>query len=100
MQESFGNNDAEIMNYVKTTFLATSQPAEKKVERTFLGAKVAGEAQSNTIPKKTELELYLVTLSDGDKIAVGFTRDAAMAPEAAEGIVDLAARTFKEVPAP
>jgi hypothetical protein len=98
MQESFGNNDTELMNYLKTTFMATGEPAEKKVERTFLGAKVVGDAQSNTIPKETWLELYLVTLSDGDKIAVGFTRDAAMPQEAAESIVDLAARTFKEVP--
>ena len=67
--------------------------------RLFLGAKVVGEAQSNTIPKDTELELYLVTLSDGDKIAVGFTRDAAMPAAAGESIIDLAARTFKEVPA-
>jgi len=99
MQESMGNKDAEIMNYVKTTFLGSALPATKSVERSFLGRKIVGEAQSSTIPKKVEVELYLIPLSDGDKVAVGFKTDSAMAKEKAEDIIKAVAQSFKEIKA-
>jgi len=100
MQESMGNKDAEVLAYVKATFLASTLPATKSVERSFLGKKVVGGAQSVSIPKKGELEIYLVPLSDGDKVAVGFTRDVAMPKEKAESIINMVAQSFKEIKAP
>jgi hypothetical protein len=97
MAESMGNKDAEILSYVKTTFLGSATPAAKKMERSFLGKKVAGEAQTTSIPKKSEMELYLVPLADGDKVAVGFKWDAAFPKEKAESIIAKVAATFKEV---
>jgi len=97
MQESMGNKDTEILSYVKATFLASAKPATKSVERSFLGRKVVGEAQASSIPKKVELELYLIPLTDGDKVAVGFTRDIAMSKEKAESIVNMVAQSFKEI---
>jgi hypothetical protein len=99
MQESFGNKDAEILSYVKATFLGSTLPAAKSVERSFLGRKVAGEAQTVSIPKQSELELYLIPLSDGDKVAVGFTRDVAMPKDKAESIINTVAQSFKEIKA-
>jgi hypothetical protein len=96
MQESMGNKDAEILAYVKATFLASTLPATKSVERSFLGQKVVGEAQSVSIPKKGELELYLIPLSDGDKVAVGFVRDIAMPKDKAESVIKMVAQSFKE----
>jgi hypothetical protein len=97
MAEGLGNKDDEILKYVKTTFLGTAIPAAKKVERTFLGKKVAGEAQSTTIPKKGELEIYLIPLSDGDKVAVGFVRDAQFPQDKAEGVINTVAQSLKEL---
>ncbi|MBU1568175.1 MAG: hypothetical protein KJ630_21445 [Proteobacteria bacterium] len=99
MQESFANNDVEIANYVKGTFLASAKSSEKTTKRTFLGIQAVGEIQSTSIPKSSTLELYLLPLSDGDKIAVAFSKDSAMASDAAEGIIKMIASTFKEVPA-
>jgi hypothetical protein len=96
MQEGMGNNNAEIVNYVKATFLGSATPGTKKVERSFLGKKIAGEGQTTSIPKKMELELFLIPLADGDKVAVGFKRDAAWPQEKAEDILKIVAQTFKE----
>ncbi len=97
MAESLGNKDAEILSYVKTTFLGSAVPAAKTVERSFLGKKVAGEAQTTSIPKKSELELYLVPLSDGDKVTVAFKWDAAFPKEKADSVIAKVAQSFKEV---
>jgi hypothetical protein len=100
MAESLGNKDAEILNYVKATFLGAATPATKKVERTFFGKKVAGEAQDTTIPKKGELEIYLIPLSDGDKVALGFVRDAQFPKDKADGVIKAVAQSLKEVKKP
>ena len=97
MQESLGNKDAEILTYVKTTFLGATAPAAKPVHRSFLGKKVTGEAQSTSIPKKSELEIYLIPLTDGDKVAVAFSRDTAFAREKADSIITTVAQSFKEI---
>jgi hypothetical protein len=97
MAEGLGNKDDKILQYVKTTFLGAATPAAKKVERTFLGKKVAGEAQATSIPKKGELEIYLIPLSDGDKVAVGFVRDAQFPQDKAEGVINTVAQSLKEL---
>jgi len=99
MQEAFNSNDAEILNYIKQTFLALNSPAKAKVERTFLGTQSAGERHATTIPKNKSIEVYQLTLADGDKIALAFVRDAVMTEDAAEKVGALVASTFKEVPA-
>jgi hypothetical protein len=96
MAESLGNQDAEILTYVKTTFLGATAPVSRSVERSFLGKKVAGAAQSTSIPKKGELEIYLIPLSDGDKVAVAFSRDTAFARDKADSIITTVAQSFKE----
>jgi hypothetical protein len=97
MQASFGNQDAEILTYVKATFLGATAPAARSVERTFLGKKVVGAAQSTSIPKPGELEIYLIPLSGGDKVAVAFSRDAAFAKDRADRIIAAVAQSFKEM---
>ena len=97
MAESMGNKDAEVMSYVKITFLGAATPATKTVERSFLGKKVVGEAQATSIPKKSEMELYLIPLADGDKVAVAFKWDAPFPKEKAAGVITKVAESFKEV---
>ena len=98
LQESMGNNPAEVMNYVKSTYLGTAKPAQGARERTFLGQVVKGEVQQMSIPKPGELEVYLVPLSGGDKMAVALTRDQKTPAAEAAKVMDMVAKTFKEVP--
>jgi len=95
MKESFGNSDAEVLNYIKTTFLGASNQG-KPVERSFLGRKVVGESLASSIPKKVEHEVFLVPLANGDAMALALTRDMAVPADEAEATQDMIARSFKE----
>jgi hypothetical protein len=96
LQESLGKKDEEIRKYVKGTFLASTLPATRSPERSFLGKKVVGEGQAVSIPKKGELEFYLVPLADGDQMAVAFKWDAAFPKDKAESVIAKVAQSFKE----
>ena len=98
LQESLGHNETEILSYVKSTFLGTVKPAESKVERSFMGQTIQGEFLKTTLPKPGNLEIYLVTLSGGDQVAIGLTHDLETTAEEARQVMDLAAKTFKEIP--
>jgi hypothetical protein len=97
LQESLGKKDDEIRNYVKGTFLASTLPATRSTARSFLGKKVAGEGQAVSIPKKGELEFYLVPLADGDQVAVAFKWDAAFPKDKADSVITKVAESFKEM---
>jgi hypothetical protein len=94
-QENMGMDDAGLLNYAKSTYLATAKPAQKYKERNILGRTVKGEVQEKRIPKKSRLEAYLITLAGGDKLVLAFTMDANMPEKEAEGICDAVARTLK-----
>jgi len=97
LQESLENKDEEIRKYVKGTFLGSVEPATRKTERTFLGKKVVGEGQTLSIPRKGELEFYLVPLSDGDKVAVAFFWDPAFPKEKVDSVIAKVAESLKEI---
>jgi hypothetical protein len=97
LKESLGNKDEETMKYVKGTFLASTLPATRSPERSFLGKKVVGEGQAVSIPKKGELEFYLVPLADGDQVAVAFKWDAAFPKDKADSVITKVAQSFKEM---
>ncbi len=67
-----GRSAAEGLQSFKTVFLGTSKPAEETVVRTILGKKVSGDRQHNTIPKPLTLEAYVIPLSDGGALFLGF----------------------------
>ena len=85
-----GMSDAELLDYVKTTFLATSA-AGKPVERTFLGKPVKGQALEKKIPAPSNAEIYVVTKKNGDKVVLGFVTSPGFAAEAQETIAEIAA---------
>jgi len=89
-----GMNDIELLDYVKTTFLATSAPG-KPVVRTFLGGKVTGKAMEKKIPSASNAEVYVVTKKNGNKVVLGFVFSPGFAKEAETTIVGIAA-TMKE----
>ncbi len=99
MREGMGmKSDDELAGYVKSTFLGTAKPAEKTVERTFMGKKVAGGVQEVKIPRKAELTLFLIPLSGEDTLALALVRDAAVPADEAESVLGTISRTFSEIP--
>ncbi len=98
LQESMGNNEKEILAFVKGTFLGTTNSPESNAERSFLGRTCKGDVQKTNLPKPGELEIYLVPLANGDKVAVGLTRDLNTPAEDSRRVLDMVARTFKEIP--
>jgi len=85
-----GMSDAELLDYVKTAFLAVTG-AGKPLERTFLGRKAAGEAFAKTIPVPVRAEAYVVALASGDKVVFGFAFSAEFAAQAERAIAEVAA---------
>lgn len=89
-----GMTDAELLDYVKTTFLATSAPG-RKVVRAFLGKEVAGQGLEKKIPAPSLAEVYAVTKKGGDKVVLAFVFAPDFAEQAGPAIAAIAA-TMRE----
>jgi hypothetical protein len=85
-----GMSDAELLAYVKSTFLATSV-AGTPVERIFLTQKIRGEALMKSIPVPAQAEIYVVLLKTGAKIVLGFVFAPGFAVQAGQVISEVAA---------
>jgi hypothetical protein len=95
MQEESKMTDAELVGYVKSVYLATALPAKESKERQILGKAVKGEVQEKTIPKKSRLEVYLLTLAN-KKVVISFSSDAKMEQETVEKIISTLAKSLKD----
>jgi hypothetical protein len=98
LQLSLDNDHDAILDFVKGTFLGTTRPADESLERIFLGKKVVGGLQNITIPRKGQMETYLVPLSDGDMIAVSVMHTAGTSAETSTQVVEALAASMKEIP--
>jgi hypothetical protein len=97
LQLSLDNDEDAILDFVKSTFLGTTKPADESLERTFLGKKIVGGLQDITIPRKGQMETYLIPLSDGDMVAVSVMHEDGISVETSQRIVDALASTMKEL---
>jgi hypothetical protein len=84
-----GMADAELLEYVKTVFLATSRPGTA-IERTFLNRKVLGEVLEKSIPAPARAEVYVVSLKTGAKVVFGFVFAPDFAAQAGQVISEVA----------
>lgn len=89
-EKDCGMSDAELLDYVKTTFLAATA-AGKPVERTILGRPVKGLALEKKVPAPSHAQVYVVTKSKGDKVVLGFVFGPGFAEEAEKAIAAIAA---------
>jgi hypothetical protein len=80
-----GMTDAELLDYVKTTFLATSDSG-RPVERTLLRKKVKGQALEKKIPSPSLAQVYVATKKGGDKVVLAFVFTPGFANEAEAAI--------------
>jgi hypothetical protein len=89
-----GMSDAELLDYVKTAFLAATG-AGKPIERIFLAQKARGEALEKSIPVPSRAEAYVVALKTGDKIVFAFAFVPEFAAEAGR-VIGEAAESLRE----
>lgn len=85
-----GMSDAELLDYVKTTFLAASDSG-RPVERTLLGKKVNGQALEKKIPSPSLAQVYVATKKGGDKVVLAFVFTPGFANEAEAAIAAITA---------
>ncbi len=96
MLEAFENDDGEIFNYVKGTFLGAINEPEKKLQRQALGQTVKGELHQQNIPRKASLEAYLIPRKDGTRMVAAFRRFEGMDPQQGEKIIEEFFKTLVE----
>lgn len=87
-QKEMGMTDSELLQYAKTTFLATSKPGNPQ-KLDFFGKSVSGEILQKKIPAPSTLEVFLLPLKNGDKMVIGFSYAGSFAAEAKKIILEI-----------
>jgi hypothetical protein len=96
MQDEMKCTDREMLDYVKSTFLAISGKAKAHRKRSFIGKTVTGDVLECSIPVKSHIEVYLIPLSRGNKLAVSFKYTDKIASVDVEKVINTVASTMKE----
>ncbi len=90
-QKLMGMGDAGLLNYTRTVFLG-SDKVGKPIERVFAGKTIKGQVWNKKIPAPSTVEVYVITLSKGNKIGLGFCYNQDLkADEAQKVIVEIGA---------
>ncbi len=95
MLENINMDEVELLKYVKTTFLGTAKKAEKNNKRFFMNRSIEGELLSKKIPRPLLLEVYLLSLQDGSKLAISFIYEKDMDIKIAQEIMTTISNTLK-----
>ncbi|HNW28929.1 MAG TPA: hypothetical protein PKN50_10665 [Spirochaetota bacterium] len=96
-QKLMGMGDTGLLNYTRTVFMGSADPG-KPVERVFAGKKVRGQALKKIIPVPSTVEVYLITLSKGNKIGIGISYSKNMKEDSARQVIDEIAASLREQP--
>jgi hypothetical protein len=96
MEEAFGGDAGALLDYVKATFLATTEPAEGMVERTFVGQPSSGQTLTTAIPRPGRLEVHLVPLADGERLAVAVRSFDGAPAELADTVMATVAESLRD----
>ncbi len=96
MRESFGNDDGALLEYVKSTFLGTAKPASGSAQRVILGRPSTGQTLTTGIPRPGRLEVHLVALADGGRLAVAVRSFGDDAAELGERVMTALAESLAE----
>jgi len=85
-QNNMKMSDAELISYVKTTFLGTGKQGENIKERQILGNTSKGEILKTKIPIASNIEIHFINLPDSTKIAIAFKSVNTIDADVLEGI--------------
>ncbi|MBL0174022.1 MAG: hypothetical protein IPP94_01950 [Ignavibacteria bacterium] len=99
MQESLGGSDADCYSYALAVFFGSTAAAKDAGMRAFLDKAIVGRTFSKSIPSAQTVEIYLVPLSDGSKIAIAVSRFQGVSEKEAEDVMLALSRTFRETTA-
>jgi hypothetical protein len=88
--------DRELLDYAKATYFGAKDIAQEQFQREFMGKSVTGDLQQSSIPSRSTLESYLIPLSNGRKMAVGFRKYGETTDDATEKVMGTIAGTIKE----
>lgn len=94
-QKNMGMDNVGLMNYTKTVFMGAAASG-KTIERVFSGKKIKGEVVVKKIPVSSTVEIYIVNLSNGDKIGLGFNYTTQMKEVEVGQVIDEIGVTMKE----
>jgi hypothetical protein len=94
-QKLMGMNDTGLLNYTRTVFMGSGS-AGKPVERIIAGKKVKGQLLVKKIPVPSTVEVYVITLSKGNKIGIGFNYTRDIKSEEAQKIITEIGASMRE----
>jgi hypothetical protein len=94
-QKLMGMNDAGLLNYTRTVFMGSGTTG-KPIERIFAGKKVKGQVLEKKIPAPSTVEVYVITLSKGNKIGIGFNYSREIKSEEAQRIITEIGASMRE----
>ncbi len=94
-QKMMGMNDTGYLNYTRTVFMGSGSPG-KPIERIFAGKKVKGQVLEKKIPAPSTVEVYVITLSKGNKIGIGFNYSRDIKTEEAQRIINEIGGSMRE----
>lgn len=72
MQEAFNSDNAQLIDYFKSVFMATSKPSSSTQTRKIGQIESIGEIVTTSIPAPSELEIHLIEHSNKNKVGIGF----------------------------
>jgi hypothetical protein len=85
-----------VLNYGKSTYLASAEPGTEEVKRTFYNKEITGEKQKTTIPEPSVVESYVVELPSGKWLFIGARYKESFSKETAESIISGVLNTLRE----
>ena len=96
MREAMGADDGAVLEYVKSTFLGTARAGEGSAERELLGVPSVGQTLATRIPRPGRLEVHLVALADGARLAVAVRSYEDAPPDLGDGVMATLASSLAE----
>lgn len=92
-------SEPELASYVRYRFLGSSGQAQGIRERLLLGNYLQGDVQLKRQSNKVAyVELYLVQLTNGQRLAIAFEADTRMPGAQVEQIISTVAQSMRELP--
>jgi hypothetical protein len=99
MQKTMEMQEADLINYLKTTFLGFYGAPESTVQRDIFGKPVTGERFRQSIPVKSNVEMFFVRLRNEDGLMIAFRMVPEMPVEDAEKLVRTITESMTETDA-
>jgi len=89
-------DDSKLLNYTKSVYLGIALPAKKYITREIFKKAVKGEFLSKKIPVQCNVEVFLISLNNGLKLALAFEYFPEISQVEAERIIAKIVNTMQQ----